>query len=360
MTARRASTEVVDEQLAIGTAPRRSMGLLDPEFDDTLVSVQNAKASTVAFEPTESLRSGRELPKLAFTAPSFLRNRAGLQRSVIGVAAFASAGAALIIPQAANAETTDAAIDVARTEVNTIVTRSTERATLNDTALPEATTASSAAANAYLSAAADADATSAEAYAAQLAAAQAAVAAGEQQVADQVEADRLAAEQAAAARAAAAAQATTVTTATTTTTNTTTTTASSTESSAAATAPQVSTGAAASAAGQAAMGVAMAQVGKPYVWGATGPNAFDCSGLMVYSFAQAGVSLPRTSYGMMSVGTAVSQSEMQPGDLIISYGGGHVGMYIGNGMMVHAANESIGVEVTSLAYYSITTVRRVG
>ena len=358
MTARRASTEVVDEQFAIGAAPRRSMGLLDPEFDDTLVSVQNAKASTVAFEPAESLRSARELPKLSFTAPSFLRNRASLQRSVIGVAAFATAGAALIIPQAANAETADASIDVARTEVSTIVTRDTERPAVADTALSQVTTATSAAANAYLSAAADADAASAEAYAAQLAAAQAAVAAGEQQVADKAEADRVAAEEAA-ARTAAAAQATT-TTGTAATTATTGTTNSTATSTAAAATPEVSVGTAPSAAGQAAMGVAMAQVGKPYIWGSTGPNGFDCSGLMVYSFAQAGISLPRTSYQMMGVGTAVSMADIQPGDLVISYGGGHVGLYIGNGMMVHAANETVGVEVTSLAYYSVNAIRRIG
>ena len=105
---------------------------------------------------------------------------------------------------------------------------------------------------------------------------------------------------------------------------------------------------------------ALAQVGKAYSWGATGPNAFDCSGLMVYSYSAMGVSLPRTSGAMMSAGTAVSStSALQPGDLIISYGGGHVGMYIGNGQMVHAADYGIGVIVSSISGYDITAMRRV-
>lgn len=364
MTARRALTEVTDEQLAIGTAPRRSMGVLDEQFDDTLVSVSSSSAA--AFEPVESLRTRRELPKLSVTAPSFLRNRAGLQRSIIGVAAFASAGAALIIPQAANAKTA-ISTDIARTDLSAIVTRDTQREAATNASFSQAANADTAAANAYLSAAADADAASAEAFAAQLAAAQAAVAAGEQQVADKVEADRKAAEEAAAQAAAqrAAASRAATTSQTTNSQPATSQTAPATNRSpvnegAAASAAEVSVGTAPSAAGQSAISVAMAQVGKNYVWGAVGPNTFDCSGLMVYAFRQAGVSLPRTSYSMMGVGSSVSLADIQPGDLVISYGGGHVGLYIGNGMMVHAANEQRGVEVSSLQYYSIDTIRRIG
>ena len=99
----------------------------------------------------------------------------------------------------------------------------------------------------------------------------------------------------------------------------------------------------------AAVSYAMAQVGDSYVYGASGPDSFDCSGLTMMAWAQAGVSLPHSSGAQMGSGTPVSQSELQPGDLVFYYSPvSHVGMYIGNGMIVHAANPSTGVQVTGV------------
>lgn len=106
-----------------------------------------------------------------------------------------------------------------------------------------------------------------------------------------------------------------------------------------------------SASGRAAAAVsyAMAQVGKAYVYGAAGPNAFDCSGLTMMAWAQAGVSLPHSSSAQYSSGPHVAESDLQPGDLVFYYSPiSHVGMYIGNGMIVNAENPSSGVRVTGL------------
>ncbi len=101
--------------------------------------------------------------------------------------------------------------------------------------------------------------------------------------------------------------------------------------------------------GAAAVQYALAQVGDAYVYGAAGPSAFDCSGLMMMAWAQAGVSLPHSSSAQMSSGASVSQSSLAPGDLVFYYSPvSHVGMYIGNGQIVHAANPSSGVEVSPL------------
>ena len=82
---------------------------------------------------------------------------------------------------------------------------------------------------------------------------------------------------------------------------------------------------------------ALAQVGKPYAWGATGPNSFDCSGFTMFSYASAGISLPHTSVGQSQLGRTIDRAHLQPGDLIFFYSPiSHVGLYIGNGMMVHA------------------------
>jgi peptidoglycan DL-endopeptidase CwlO len=99
----------------------------------------------------------------------------------------------------------------------------------------------------------------------------------------------------------------------------------------------------------AAVEFAMAQVGEAYVYGAAGPDSWDCSGLTMQAWAQAGVSLPHSSSGQMSSGTPVSRDQLQPGDLVFYYQPvSHVGMYIGNGQLVHAANPSTGVDVTSV------------
>jgi peptidoglycan DL-endopeptidase CwlO len=98
-----------------------------------------------------------------------------------------------------------------------------------------------------------------------------------------------------------------------------------------------------------AMQTALDQIGDPYVWGATGPNSFDCSGLMLYSYGKAGVTLPRTSRAQYSVGTPVSRDQLQPGDLLF-FGSSpatihHVGMYIGDGKMVHASTTGVPVKI---------------
>jgi cell wall-associated NlpC family hydrolase len=109
-----------------------------------------------------------------------------------------------------------------------------------------------------------------------------------------------------------------------------------------------------SVSGRAAIAVAYvkSKVGDPYVWGASGPNAFDCSGLTMAAWAAAGVSLGHYTGAQYGETSRVSRSDLQPGDLIFFYGGlSHVGMYIGGGLMIHASNPSTGVEVSSLSGY---------
>jgi peptidoglycan DL-endopeptidase CwlO len=105
------------------------------------------------------------------------------------------------------------------------------------------------------------------------------------------------------------------------------------------------------ASGRAAAAVqyAMAQVGDAYVYGAMGENAFDCSGLTMRAWAQAGVSLPHSSSAQYGSGPHIAASDLQPGDLVFYYSPiSHVGMYIGNGLIVHAANPGTGVAVSGL------------
>ncbi|MER7773761.1 NlpC/P60 family protein [Streptomyces sp. NPDC096191] len=96
----------------------------------------------------------------------------------------------------------------------------------------------------------------------------------------------------------------------------------------------------------AAVAYAYQKLGSPYVWGATGPNAFDCSGLTQAAYRAAGVSLPRTTYAQIDAGRRVARSELLPGDLVFFYSGiSHVGIYVGNGQMIHAPNPSAPVRV---------------
>jgi Cell wall-associated hydrolases (invasion-associated proteins) len=109
-----------------------------------------------------------------------------------------------------------------------------------------------------------------------------------------------------------------------------------------------------------AVQAALSARGSAYVSGAEGPSTFDCSGLMQWAYARAGVSLPRIASAQGTVGTRVpSLSQAQPGDLIIYYGGAHVGMYIGNGMVVHAPRPGKVVEVVSASSMPISVIRRV-
>jgi len=110
-----------------------------------------------------------------------------------------------------------------------------------------------------------------------------------------------------------------------------------------------------------AVATALAQVGDSYVYGAVGPDSFDCSGLTMYAWAAAGVSLPHSSSMQAGVGQAVAYSDMQPGDLVFYYSPiSHVGMYIGNGQLVHASNPSSPVEVVDVDLMPIASIRRVG
>lgn len=115
--------------------------------------------------------------------------------------------------------------------------------------------------------------------------------------------------------------------------------------------------------GRAAIAIqyAMAQVGNRYSYGAAGPDAFDCSGLTMMAWAQAGIGLPHSSSAQFGVGTRVSQNELLPGDLIFYYSPiSHVGIYIGNGLIVHAANPGAGVRVSPLFSMPYTGAVRLG
>ena len=113
--------------------------------------------------------------------------------------------------------------------------------------------------------------------------------------------------------------------------------------------------------GQAAVAVqaALSRIGSPYSWGGSGPNAFDCSGLVMWAYQQAGLSLPHSSQALAQGGQPVSMSEMQPGDLVTYYSdASHVGMYIGDGMMVHASTYGTPVRVVPVTNAPIHNVRR--
>ncbi|MFI6145330.1 NlpC/P60 family protein [Streptomyces sp. NPDC051109] len=95
-----------------------------------------------------------------------------------------------------------------------------------------------------------------------------------------------------------------------------------------------------------AVAFAYGAIGKPYVWGATGPGSFDCSGLTQAAWRSAGVSLPRTTYTQINAGHRVSRDQLAPGDLVFFYAGvTHVGLYIGNGQMIHAPRPGSTVRV---------------
>jgi peptidoglycan DL-endopeptidase CwlO len=111
---------------------------------------------------------------------------------------------------------------------------------------------------------------------------------------------------------------------------------------------------------RAALTKAMSKIGTPYRYGASGPTAFDCSGLVKWSFANAGRALPRTSRAMAGVGTPVSRANLQPGDLVFFYKPiSHVGIYIGNGKMVHASNRKSPVKVSDISRMPFTKAVRV-
>ncbi len=110
----------------------------------------------------------------------------------------------------------------------------------------------------------------------------------------------------------------------------------------------------------AAIAAAHSALGKPYVWGANGPSGFDCSGLIQWSYAQAGVALPRTSQGQRYAGRQVPLSEAQPGD-VVTYrsDASHVGMYAGNGQVIHAPYPGAPVRYDPVGMMPGATVTRV-
>jgi peptidoglycan DL-endopeptidase CwlO len=98
-----------------------------------------------------------------------------------------------------------------------------------------------------------------------------------------------------------------------------------------------------------AVQTALGQIGDPYVWGASGPDGFDCSGLTQYAYAAAGISLPHSSKAQSTMGTPVSRADLVPGDIVYFYSPvSHVGLYIGDGKMVHARTFGQPVAVTSV------------
>jgi len=96
------------------------------------------------------------------------------------------------------------------------------------------------------------------------------------------------------------------------------------------------------------VGIALSQVGVPYVWGGASPSGFDCSGLVMWAYAQVGISLPHSSYAQFTMGVPVAKSDLQPGDLVFFDGAGHVGIYIGNGQFVEAPHTGAFVQVSNL------------
>jgi cell wall-associated NlpC family hydrolase len=106
------------------------------------------------------------------------------------------------------------------------------------------------------------------------------------------------------------------------------------------------------------VGIAMQYLGTPYVWGGSSPGGFDCSGLVMFVFSQVGVYLPHHAADQYNYGTPVSQSDLQPGDLVFFDGLGHVGIYIGGGQFIHAPHTGDVVKISSLSdsWYASTYV----
>ncbi|MFF8671198.1 NlpC/P60 family protein [Streptomyces sp. NPDC015242] len=109
-----------------------------------------------------------------------------------------------------------------------------------------------------------------------------------------------------------------------------------------------------------ALAFARAQIGKPYVWGAVGPGSYDCSGLTQAAWKAAGVTLPRTTYDQVDAGTTVPLADARPGDLVFFYDDiTHVGLYIGNGMMIHAPKPGAYVREESIYYDGESSIHSV-
>ncbi|WP_457517249.1 NlpC/P60 family protein [Streptomyces sp. TE33382] len=115
-----------------------------------------------------------------------------------------------------------------------------------------------------------------------------------------------------------------------------------------------------SARGTAAVAAATRALGRPYVWGAEGPSGFDCSGLMRWAYAQAGVGLPRTSQAQRYAGRMVPLSQARPGDLVAYRAdAGHIGMYVGNGQVIHAPYPGARVRYDPVGMMPVSSVTRI-
>lgn len=109
----------------------------------------------------------------------------------------------------------------------------------------------------------------------------------------------------------------------------------------------------------AALRVALTRLGAPYSWGATGPSTFDCSGLMVWAYASEAKTLPRSSQAQAAAGAPVAMADIQPGDLVIYYPGAtHVGMYAGDGLVLHAPTYGVPVKLDKVDSMPISGIRR--
>ena len=99
-------------------------------------------------------------------------------------------------------------------------------------------------------------------------------------------------------------------------------------------------------------------LGVPYVWGGASPSGFDCSGLIMYAYAQIGVSLPHHAASQYGMGSPVSRDQLAPGDLVFFNGLGHAGIYIGGGQFIHAPHSGDVVKISSLSdsWYASTYV----
>ena len=106
------------------------------------------------------------------------------------------------------------------------------------------------------------------------------------------------------------------------------------------------------------VGIAMQYLGTPYVWGGSSPGGFDCSGLVMFVYAQMGVSLPHHAADIYNYGVPVSRDQLQPGDLVFFDGLGHMGIYIGGGQFIHAPHTGDVVKISSLSdsWYAATYV----
>jgi len=106
--------------------------------------------------------------------------------------------------------------------------------------------------------------------------------------------------------------------------------------------------------------LSLSHLGKPYVWGAEGPDAFDCSGLVCYVYAQLGVRLPRVTFSQVCCGRSVPPGELAPGDLVFFRHNAHVGIYLGGGWFIHAPRTGDVVKISPLSARSdVSGCRRI-